>query len=315
MKARHGKNPFVATLGLLAASAGCGHSGRNDPIYPSSVPSKGAKVSQVEDAPAPRASARPANRNGKVFILEYHHVGAGKGDMFRSAADFRGDLERLYRDGFRPCTVSAYLNDKLDLPGGASPAVFTFDDAIPTQLRLLPDENVDPSCAVGIWMAFAKKHPDFPVHATFYVLPDVMWGQPKLLKSKVALLSRLGCELANHTVTHPKLKRLSDDQVKAEIAVADDDLAKLGVTLPVSIALPYGISPKNRQLLEDFDYKGKHYHQTAALLVGAGPAPAPTDPKLNRYRIPRIQAVGGPFGLDYWLDAFEKGSVKVYVAP
>ncbi len=265
--------------------------------------------------PTPRVSNRPPNVKGKVFIVEYHHIRTGKNNYFRSPAEFRGDLERLYKDGFRPCTVSAYLANKMDLAPGASPVVFTFDDAIPTQIRLLPDGKLDPNCALGIWQDFARTHPDFPIRATFYVLPDVMWGQPKLTKRKVALVRRLGCELGNHTVTHPILKKLSDEKVKWEIATATDDLVKLGTPLPVSLALPFGISPKNKQLLHSFEYNGQTYAMKAVLLVGAEPARSPLDPKFDRYRIPRVQAYNSELGINEWLDKFEAGKVKVYVAP
>lgn len=246
-------------------------------------------------------------------MVEYHHVREGKGDMFRTPEQFRSDLERLYNLGFRPCTVSDYLDDKFPIPPGASPAVFTFDDSNPSQLQLLPDGSVDPKCAVGIWSEFAKTHPDFPVRATFYVLPHLMFGQSKMTEQKLAVLKSLGCELGSHTVTHPKLKRLSDEKVKEELAGAIDYLEKVGVPQPVSIALPFGISPKNKALLQAFDFKGKRYAMRAAFLVGSEPAPAPTDPKLNLYRIPRIQAYGGDYGLDYWLNRLEKGQVKPLV--
>ena len=38
----------------------------------------------------------------------------------------------------------------------------------------------------------------------------------------------------------------------------------------------------------------------------------PGSPKFSLYKIPRIQATTGPFGLDYWLDKAAKGKVKLY---
>jgi hypothetical protein len=61
---------------------------------------------------------------------------------------------------------------------------------------------------------------------------------------------------------------------------------------PVSIALPYGVRPKDRLVLE---WSGLR----AALLVGSGPAPSPEDSKRDVWRLPRIQAINGEFGLDY----------------
>ena len=261
-----------------------------------------------------RVSNRPTNEKGSVFIVEYHHIRRGKGTMFRTPSEFSADLERLYKDGFRPATVTEYLDDKMPIPPGSSPAVFTFDDANPSQIRLLDDGTVDPGCAIGIWQQFTKTHPDFPIHATFYVLPN-MWNQPLSVGKKIQLLHSLGCELADHTITHPILRKLSDDKVKWEIGEAAFRLETLGEKPPYSLAFPYGVSPKNKSLAQGFEYKGKQIHLKAALLVGANPAPSPTDPKLNRYRIPRIQACKGPSGLDDWLNKFEAGKVKVYVAP
>jgi peptidoglycan/xylan/chitin deacetylase (PgdA/CDA1 family) len=116
-------------------------------------------------------------------------------------------------------------------------------------------------------------------------------------------------------MTHRQLKKLSDEQVKEELAVATDRLVGMGETVPVSIALPFGISPKNRKLLESFDYKGKRYAFKAAMLVGANPAPSPASKRFDAFRVPRIQAYPGEAGSDYWLNQVAKGRVKVFVAP
>lgn len=258
---------------------------------------------------------RPPNAMGKVFVAEYHHIRAGRGDMVRRPAEFRHDLERLYRDGFRPCTVSEYLSDRMAIPSGTSPVVMTFDDSNPSQFQLAKNGSVDPNCAIGIWQSFARSHPDFPVRATFYVLPKVMWGQPSLRSKKVSLLKSWGCELGNHTVSHSILKRLTDNQVRQEFAQATDALQKWGEQMPPSLALPFGISPRNKGLTHGFSYHGQPYSFKAVFLVGAEPARSPRDPKLDRFRIPRIQAYSGPNGLNEWLARFEKGEVKTYVMP
>jgi hypothetical protein len=234
--------------------------------------------------------------------------------MERPVEAFRADLERLYKNGFRPVTVSQYLNNKMDLPPGATPVVFTFDDANPTQFKLLEDGSIDPNCGIGVWKAFAEKHPDFPIRATFYVIPG-MWGQPSMVDKKIAMLREWGCELGNHTVHHDNLKTLSDERVKEELAGGVDLCLKHGEKEPISLALPLGVFPRNRELVKGFEYKGKQVKISAAMLVGANPAPAPTSEKFNPYAVPRIQATTGPFGLDYWLDLAEKGSVKLYVEP
>ena len=247
-----------------------------------------------------------------VLVVEYHHISEKEARWDRSREKFKADLERLYRLGFRPVTMSEYLDNNMPVAKGASPVVFTFDDANPSQFRLLKDGTIDPQCAVGIWKEFEKSHPDFPVRASFYVLP-VMWGQKAFIQQKVDLLKKWGSELGSHTLTHPQLKKLSEDKVKEELGGAIDMLQKLGQESPVVIALPYGISPKQTDLLKKFDWKGKSYTMKGALLVGANPAPSPEGPKLDRFRIPRIQGVDGEMGITYWINKVEKGEIKVYV--
>ena len=132
--------------------------------------------------PSDRRSARnelqkaKVNEAGVVPILEYHDVLPKERSMVRSIDNFKHDLQRLYEEGYRPVLLRDYLDNKIDLPLGMAPVVFTFDDARNSQFRYLPNGEIDPTCAVGIWQDFAKTHPDFPVKATFYVLPDVGFG-------------------------------------------------------------------------------------------------------------------------------------------
>lgn len=263
---------------------------------------------------AKRVTDRPANLQGSVFIVEYHRIAKEEARWDRSISRFKADLERYYRMGFRPVTLSQFLDNKMQLPPGASPIVFTFDDSQLSQFHILPDGSVDPDCAIGIWLDFAERHPDFPVLASFYVLPPVPWVQKESLEKKLNMLREWGCEVGSHTMTHGQLSKLTDEKVKSELAGAIDFIAGLGFEAR-TLALPFGISPKNVALLKGFAMNGKTYRHTGALLVGANPAPAPTSPKLNPMRIPRIQAIEEDYGISYWLDKVEKGDVQLYVAP
>lgn len=262
----------------------------------------------------PRVSPRPGNVEGKVLVVEYHKIARREARWDRSIVKFKSDLDRFYHLGFRPVTVSEYLDDKMPLAPGASPIVFTFDDADPSQLRFASDGSIDPDCAVGIWQEFTKAHPDFPLHATFFVLPDTMWGQHSMLDRKIQVLKDAGSELASHTITHPKLSHLSDEAVKREIGDSLIFLAKYGFQ-NVSLALPFGISPKHPEIMEGFEWKGSKYSVRAAFLTGAEPAPPPKSVMSRRMRIPRIQGIDEPYGIKFWLDKLEAGDFKVYVQP
>lgn len=255
--------------------------------------------------PAKRATNRPGNPNGSVLIVEYHKIAKQEARWDRSVERFKKDLERLYAMGFRPVTVSEYVENRMSLPPGASPVAITFDDGHPSQFRYGDDGRLDPDCAVAIWQKFAEKHPDFPVKATFFMLPPVPFGQKATLQQKLSQLKRWGCELGSHTLSHANLGKLSDAKVRDELEGSADWIRKQGFE-PKSLALPYGVRPKNRDLLKTY---------SSALLVGASPAPAPTAKGMDPHALPRVQGIEGPNGLTDWLDKIEAGKTEVYVQP
>jgi len=284
---------------------------------PPPPPPRVASVKQAVKAPPPppkRVSKRKGNTKGHVFIVEYHHIATDHNDMFRPVKEFQKDLEWYYKRGFRPVTMTEYVSDKMPLPPGASPLILTFDDSNSDQFRVLKDGTIDPNCAVGVWQAFAAKHPDFPVKGTFYILPDP-WHQHPLINQKIQFLLAQGSEIGNHTTTHPDLGRLSDERVEQEIGAAQEAIVKLGAPVPTAMAYPYGVRPRNHHLMEGFNYDGQRVQFTSAVLAGAEPALAPDDPKLKPLAIPRILAVHKRMGLNYWMKRFDNGAVKVYVQP
>jgi peptidoglycan/xylan/chitin deacetylase (PgdA/CDA1 family) len=202
----------------------------------------------------------------------------------------------------------------MSVPPGASPVVITLDDSNGTQFTLKDDGSVDPDCAVGIWQEFARLHPDFPVKATWYVLPTVMWDQPKWVDRKVEMLKESGSELACHTWSHPVLRTLTDRQVRKEIARSLDFLAKYGFD-KVSLAYPYGVYPKHMEVLDGFWMNHRAYTLTGAVTCDTDIAPAPASDDLRPFKIPRVEALEGPGGVDYWLDRVAAGKNKVFVAP
>jgi hypothetical protein len=244
----------------------------------------------------------------------YHKFAEKETRYDRSFDHFRHDLQRLYEMGFRPVTMSEYLADDLQIPSGASPVVITLDDSNPTQFTLMDDGTVDPNCGFGVWQEFARTHPDFPVKATWYVLPTVMWEQKQWRDKKVQMLKDSGSELACHTWSHPILRNLTDKQVKTEIARSVDFLAKYGFDKG-SFAYPYGIYPKHMEIFDGF-WKNHHsYVLTGAVTCDTDIAPAPASDDLRPFKVPRVEALEGPGGVDYWLDKIEQGKERVFVAP
>ncbi len=305
--------PAIA-LGILFILAGCSTKVSDSDVPLTAGSTSGAKQ-EAQSAPPARVTERPGNTMGCVFITQYHHIRAGRGDMFRTVKQFKADLQKFYDMGFRPVLASEYLANKMVLPPGASPIVMTFDDSNPTQFKLMPDGAVDPNCAVGIWQAFAKDHPDFPVHGTFFFLPDHPWGPHREAAKKVKMIQAMGSEIANHTIHHPFLNKLSDAKVEWELGTATERLEALGQPAPHSFALPYGVWPKHKSIFAGFNWKGKRITFTGVFMAGGGPALSPNNPRFKPLHVPRMLAISGEDGTDFYLGRIKAGKYKLYVQP
>jgi hypothetical protein len=125
-------------------------------------------------------------------------------------------------------------------------------------------------------------------------------GQKKEWRfQKVKWLADQGFELCDHTLWHAKLNKYPDAVVQEQIArnAMGIDSAVPGYKIR-TMALPYGLWPKNRQLAWQgswTDPKTKQTHSykfDAVLEVAGGPARSPYDPQFNPKSINRIEAIG-----------------------
>ncbi|HEU5170548.1 MAG TPA: polysaccharide deacetylase family protein [Gemmatimonadales bacterium] len=262
-------------------------------------------------APAP---ARAPNPHGQVPILEYHLIDDRDSRWGRSRDGFRRDLKLLYDRGYRPVSVAQLVDRELELGPGLSPVVFTFDDASPGQFRYLERDgrlDIDPESALGIWLEFARTHPDWAPRATFCLLPAASHGhaffgdkgiqgqKSEWRFPKLRALAERGFELCAHTLWHANLGKLSDAEVQEQIArsVLAVDSAVPGYRVR-SFALPLGIWPKNRALARAGSWRDPrtgrvvHYAFDAVLRVSGGPAPGPYAPEFDPASLPRVQVIG-----------------------
>lgn len=298
----------VLSVSLFSGCAG----GREQPA------STGAEVAGEADAPkeAPPvdlAEVRP-NEAGQVPILEYHDITEQESRWGRSRERFRSDLERLYKEGYRPISIQDYLANRIDIPAGTSPVIITFDDSVKNQFYF-EDGRPSPNSAVGIMEAFTGENPEFRTRGVFYILPESAFGASSDRKKKLEYLLEKGFEIGNHTVAHGNLGKLSEAEVQKEIGGAVKLIRDMTPDAEVdTIALPFGASPKNAALLKSGTFSGQSYTNRAALLVGANPAPSPVSAKFNPMRLPRIQAIEGDFGITYWLDHLQNDPGKRYVS-
>ncbi|MEU4311376.1 polysaccharide deacetylase family protein [Nocardia sp. NPDC024068] len=291
----------VAALCAIGAAA-CGGTAETAPAPPAPPP-------PVTTTARPDPAAVGADELGQVPILMYHQLSAQPaGEYDQTPAEFRGELDRLYREGYRPITAAQYIAGSIDIPAGTHPVVLTFDDSTTSQLRFGPDGRPAPGCAVAILEEFAAAHPDFPARATFYVTNDPFGGDPRALP----YLAAHGHEIGSHTATHANLAESDPARVRHELA---SNVAAIGTAAPGvpvrTLALPLGMAPEDPALARAGTAGGTSYRFDAVMLVGANPAPSPFGAG-DQGAVPRIRSGLGavPFDSAYWLDqlAAEPGS-------
>lgn len=265
-------------------------------------------------APPRNVTGRPPNELGRVLILEYHRIWNPEGSWQRSPANLRRDLERLYAAGFRSVSLADVLADRIDLPVGTSPVVFTFDDSYVSQLWFTTAGDPAQSCAVGILQQFAAEHPDFGAHGVFYITWNTLFGGPGGGGAdKLRYLVDHGFELGNHSMSHADFAKAGSAAVQQELGQEQALVRQaLGGYEMATMALPYGDWPRERQLAVDGAWNSQRYHFGAVLQVGSEPAPAPASAAFNPLVLPRVQA--GDALLSYWLTWFDTHPDERYVS-
>jgi peptidoglycan/xylan/chitin deacetylase (PgdA/CDA1 family) len=264
-----------------------------------------------------------ANELGQVLILEYHTIGDGGGAFVRSPQRFRDDLLWLYEHDFYLTPIRDYFGGEIGAPAGKRPVVLTFDDGVVTQFRytVSPDgeKSIDPDSAIGVLEAFIAEHPDFGRAGLFSILPRAPFAWPDapdqlpFAEEKLRWLLDHGYEIGNHTLNHANLGELSAEEVKEELASAVDMVHEYVPDAPVEvIALPFGAYPRDKTLLQGFEYQGKRYSFSGALMIGAGPAPSPAHPDFDPLYTPRIQATDEE--LATWFAYVEENPSAIYVS-
>lgn len=321
---------------VLASRDSSRHTVLNRHAYAGSVPITPEGAVPVGAAPgsadATAAQRLPSNRLGRIPVLEYHLIGDHDALYSRTREHFRADLEYVYRHGYRPVTLSQVLDKNFnDVPVGLSPVVVVFDDASPGQFSYIERNGrleIDPASGVGIWLDFARSHPGWKNRAVFCLLNGAaaghnffgdnvkFQGQKKEWRfQKVKWLADNGFELCDHTVWHAMLSKYSDAVVQQQIAMnaMAIDSAVPGYKIR-SMALPYGIWPKNRQLAWEGSWRdpktGKvhTYHFDAVMEVSGGPTRSPYDPAFDPHKVTRIQAVGN--GIQQAIDELDRTKTR-----
>ncbi|TAN23518.1 MAG: hypothetical protein EPN33_05065 [Acidobacteria bacterium] len=265
-------------------------------------------------AAAAATPQRKPNLRGEVMILVYHNFGPQDARWTRSFSSFTQDLGRLDAAGYRPITLRQYVSGDFQLPEGTTPVVLTFDDGSKYQMRYTASGELDPESAVGQWVAFARAHPEFPVHGTFFVNAGTdVFGQRAFIQKKLQKLVALGSEIGNHTWDHANLAKLTPPAIEREVGL---DQMQIDRWLPgyrmTSLALPFGVAPHDDQLVVQAAWKAERWDYSAVVLVGSGPAASPLIAGLRTAHLPRIQVFTPEF--NKWMGYFTRYPSRRFVS-
>jgi hypothetical protein len=336
---RTARAPLALLLAGMLALAACGSSGDAEPAAdaPSDAPTEDAEAPETEPDPEPEPEPEPeppapevdpaevgADELGLVPVLMYHQLREdGGGDYDLTPEEFRGELEWLFDNGYRPITTAQLVNGEIDVPAGTTPVVLTFDDSTASQARLTDAGELDPDTALGILVELADRYDDVEPRASVYVISSSLFGGTADGERVLTKLHDLGMELGNHTHTHPSLASLDAEGVQEElatnVAVVTEIVPDAEVT---TLSLPLGIFPEDRTLAASGSSSVGDYEHGGILLVGSNPAPSPFHGDFDGLAIPRIRSSPGwqddeepDYGSAFWLGLLERGETyRPYVS-
>lgn len=280
------KHLAILSLGLLIIS-GCTRVEDNEPIV-TEIPV------EVDPKDLINLSLNP-NEAGKIMILMYHNISDVEKTWTRTFENFKKDLEILYEKGYRPISLTDYVNGNITTEMGYTPIVLTFDDGNLNNFRYLEDGTLDPNSAVGILVDFHEKHPDFPLEATFFITSSTPFKQSQYSQQKIDFLLENGMDIGNHTKDHMNFKDASAEDLQKQIGFQAEYLETFTPSdyRINTLALPYGSRPKSTELeiyLQRGSYNDFSYENIAILNVGYFPSLSPYHKDFNPLSLPRIRA-------------------------
>ncbi|GGO02179.1 xylanase [Microbispora rosea subsp. aerata] len=313
-------NVVVVVIGLAALVLLPRDDGRSQveakPRTPSPAPSGAPPKATPESAKKVKA-----NEAGLVPVIMYHRIlPKRRASIDRTPAQLRKELERLAKSGYVPITAAELVARKIDIPAGAHPVVLTFDDGHPSHFAMDGNGMPKNDTAVGIIYEVAAKYPNFRPTATFWVNRDPFGIRDrKRQRQAVKWLLDHGFEVANHTYSHPDLRRLSGKRVSEQIVRQERLLKKIGAPASTTFALPYGSRPRKPSRAREGKWDGTKYHFGGVFLAGAEPTVSPYAKRFAPYAIPRIQSNGKRgecrrWCSTYWLDWLDKHPRERYTS-
>jgi hypothetical protein len=317
------KKPIISILGLtLALNLSCtSGEGKSAGISNADSASDSAAEDSAQTVSVSSYEAKKfiPNELGKVMVLEYHLIGEPEDRWRRTPANFRKDMQFLYDNNFYPVSVLDLGAGNLNVPAGKTPFAITLDDSSAGQFRFINKNGkleIDPKCALGIMEDFKKKHSDFPLTATFYVLPAIkpnlrLFAQPENKKQKLEWLIKNGYEVGSHSWYHVPLSKLNDAETQKHLGMFVKEIKEFLPKYEVqSLALPLGERAKNKSLESKGSFEGTKYNHKVVLLVGSATSSSPYSKKFSPLAVQRVQAGDMDWGIIAFADQMVKNKTR-----
>ena len=308
------RNSRVSTRGLAQR--------RKDQLTQPATTTK-AKEQPKKSTQPKRVLGRLPNELGEIPVIMHHEIREDRvGEYDQTPAEFRGELQRLWRQGYWPVRAADLATGRLgSVPPGKTPVVLTFDDSTQFQFSYDARGQIKPDTAIGILLAFQREHPTFPLAGTFYVNREPFAGVARG-KQMLRWLVDHGFELGNHTKDHIPFSQLSGPvEVQRELVLGNEVIEEAVPGYHVeTMSLPLGVLPKPPSLAVRGRWNGRSYSFRGVMLVGAGPSPSPFSKSFDGAGIPRIRGGHLPwrgetdFGAWYWLRELARNPERRYVS-
>lgn len=170
-----------------------------------------------------------------IPVLMYHSVEQQSDDYLTiSCEKFNEQISYLseYHKILTVRDVLDIITRKESLP--ENPVIITFDDSLKNNILY----------AISILDKYSAKATFFTIAS--YIGKDTLWNHKadKILKhmsaDEIKQLHLMGHEVGNHTLTHQRVTKLSDEQLIREFVESKAILTNLLGQEPVSLAYPYG---------------------------------------------------------------------------
>lgn len=233
----------------------------------------------------------------RALVLAYHAVADLSGDpMLRDWGtppdQFVAQLEMLLRR-YTPVALDdllAALDGGPSLPRRA--VLLTFDDAYTdfadAALPALTERGI-PSVLFAVAGLLGKTNEwDNRLGARRLDLLDAR---------ALAATQAAGVEIGAHSVSHPALTTLGDDELRAEVRGSADRLEAAGLPRPRAFAFPYG----------DHDGRVVQAVRDAGYAIAFTTVPGVAERRLDRHALPRVQVLGSDRGRRFRLRAAAAG--------